>query len=61
MNNIKPLIEKLSKAKFTGVLELRFEVGHIASAELRHYLAKTEFKERELVTLEAENEFSLKP
>ncbi len=40
---LQSLFDKLNAAKFTGTLELRLESGAIASAELRHYLANTEF------------------
>ncbi len=43
MTDVSALIERLEKAKFSGTLELRLESGEIASAELHHFLANTEF------------------
>jgi hypothetical protein len=57
--HLKPLFEKLEKARFTGTLSLRFESGQVASAELIHLLPFSELS-RELVTVEPEEEFTLK-
>ena len=50
---LKALLDKLEKAKFTGKLTLRFEVGQVASAELVHFLPFSEL-ERTLPTVEKE-------
>ncbi len=57
---LQPLLDKLEKAKFTGELHLRFEAGQMASAELIHLLPFSELG-RELITVEPEKEFTLKP
>ena len=57
---LQPLLDKLGKAKFTGELHLRYESGQVASAELIHFLPLSELG-RELVTIEPEKEFILKP
>jgi hypothetical protein len=56
---LEPLFDKLKKAKFTGELRLRFEVGQPASAMLIHSLPFSEF-ERELPTVEPENNDEVK-
>lgn len=53
MDVLQPLFEKLVKAKFNGRLELRFEAGEIASAELHHFLPASEFQ-KPLPTVEEE-------
>jgi hypothetical protein len=58
--SVKPLFEKLERAKFSGELRLTFESGKVASAELRHCLPFSELG-RELPALEPEKEFALKP
>jgi hypothetical protein len=57
MNELKPLLEKLTAAQFTGELHLRFEEGSIASAKLEHFLSTTEFSKQIPVV---EESFSLK-
>jgi hypothetical protein len=56
----QPLQERLEKAKFTGELYVRFESGQPASVRLTHFLPLEEL-DRELVTVEPEKEFPLKP
>lgn len=58
--DLQKLLAKLERAKFAGELHLRFEAGQVASAELIHLLALSELS-RELVTIEDEKEFELKP
>lgn len=58
--NLQKLLYKLEKAKFAGELHLRFEAGQVASAELRHYIAASEFT-AELPCIDPEKEFELKP
>jgi hypothetical protein len=57
--HLKPLFEKLEKARFTGTLSLRFERGEVASAELLHLLPFSQLG-RKLVTVVPEEEFTLK-
>ncbi|MDM7994326.1 MAG: hypothetical protein QUT30_01440 [Acidobacteriota bacterium] len=45
------LLQRLESARFTGYLELHFDRGKIVSAELRHWLANSEF-EKPLPTIE---------
>ncbi len=49
--NLQPLLDKLTKAKFTGELRVCFEEGQPASAKLIHSLAYSELG-RELPTIE---------
>jgi len=51
MDAIKPLLEKLEAAKFSGYLELHLDRGKIVSAELRHWISNSEF-EKPLPTIE---------
>jgi len=60
MDELRPLLGKLQKSKFTGSLTLRFEGGQVASAELQHYLSKAEFT-KPLPTIDEEKGFALKP
>jgi hypothetical protein len=48
---LQPLFNKLTGAKFSGVLELRFESGAIAAAKLEHFLPFAELG-RELPIIE---------
>ena len=59
-DQLKPLLDKLEKTRFTGELRLRFESGQPPSATLIHLLAISEFRAA-LPTLEEEKEFSLSP
>jgi len=59
MDGLQVLLGKLEKAKFTGKLEIRYENGSIAAAELRHHLPYSELG-RALPTVEPE-QFELKP
>jgi hypothetical protein len=43
MENLQPLLDRLSAAHFSGTMELRFESGSIASAELTHFIGKDQF------------------
>jgi hypothetical protein len=54
MTNMASLLERLEKAKFTGHLDLHFDRGQIVRAELRHWLANSEFTEP-LPTVESES------
>ena len=60
MSEIRPLLEKLKTARFSGELHLRLGSGEIASAKLIHFLALSELS-GEIVTVEPEKEFALKP
>jgi hypothetical protein len=60
IEDLRPLLDRLEVAKFSGTLELRLESGIIASATLHHFLPFEELG-RELPTIEPEGEFKLTP
>ncbi len=51
MSDIPQLLQRLETAHFSGYLELHLDRGKIVSAELRHWLANSEF-EKPLPTIE---------
>jgi hypothetical protein len=53
MDSIRPLLEKLEAAKFSGHLELHLDRGKIVSAELKHWLTNSEF-EKPIAVVEQE-------
>ncbi len=60
-NGIERLTSRLQAAAFSGTLELRFERDIVAAAEIRHYLANSEFQDNPLPSIESKETFTLTP
>jgi hypothetical protein len=60
MDQLGPLLDRLTAAHFTGELRLRFDAGSIATAELHHFLGRDNF-ELPLAVIEGDTQSSGKP